>query len=145
MFTTTKEIRFQHCDPAGIVFYPQYFVLLSEAMEDFMAAAGKPHPVSVNVLRRGWPIVKLDVDFVRMSRLGDRVGIEVLVRRIGGASVNLDYVVRGDDGDRLRAATTIVHVDLDTQKPMPGPEDVRDAFLACAAADARQVADPRIG
>ena len=27
-FECDKLIRFHHCDPAGIVFYPQYFVLL---------------------------------------------------------------------------------------------------------------------
>ncbi len=127
-FTTEKQIRFHHCDPAGIVFYPQYFYLLSEAMEDFMAAAGKPQHEQITVLRRGWPIIKLDVDFVRMSRYGDEVAIDVLVRRIGGASLALDYVIWGIDGDRLKARTTVVHVDLDTDRAIPIPDDVRAAF-----------------
>jgi 4-hydroxybenzoyl-CoA thioesterase len=130
MFTTDKEIRFHHCDPAGIVFYPQYFFLLSEAMEDFMAAAGKPQHEQINLLRRGWPIIKLDVDFVRMSRYGDKISIDVIVKHIGGASLALDYVVRGDDGERLRASTTVVHVDLETDKPITIPDDVRAAFTA---------------
>ncbi len=128
MFTTDKQIRFHHCDPAGIVFYPQYFYLLSEAMEDFMAAAGKPQHEQINVLRRGWPIIRLEVDFVRMSRYGDRVAIDVMVRRIGGASVAIDYRIRGDDGDRLKASTTVVHVDLATDRAMTIPDDVRAAF-----------------
>ena len=128
MFTTQKQIRFHHCDPAGIVFYPQYFYLLSEAMEDFMAAAGKPQHEQINVLRRGWPIIKLDVDFVRMSRYGDQVAIDVTVTRIGGASLGLDYRIHGPDGDRLKASTTVVHVDLDTDRAIPIPDDVRAAF-----------------
>ena len=128
MFTTEKQIRFHHCDPAGIVFYPQYFYLLSEAMEDFMAAAGKPQHEQINVLRRGWPIIKLDVDFVRMSRYGDHVGIDVTVTRIGGASLGLDYRIHGPDGARLKASTTVVHVDLDTDRAIPIPADVRAAF-----------------
>jgi 4-hydroxybenzoyl-CoA thioesterase len=130
MFTTEKQIRFHHCDPAGIVFYPQYFYLLSEAMEDFMAAAGKPQHEQINVLRRGWPIIKLDVDFVKMSRYGDTVQIDVIVKKIGGASLALDYVIRGPDGDRLKASTTVVHVDLETDKPITIPDDVRAAFTA---------------
>ena len=128
MFTTEKQIRFHHCDPAGIVFYPQYFYLLSEAMEDFMAAAGKPQHEQINVLGRGWPIIKLEADFVRMSRYGDRVHIDVIVRRIGGASLAIDYVIRGDDGDRLKASTTVVHVDLATDRAITIPDDVRAAF-----------------
>jgi len=128
MFTTEKQIRFHHCDPAGIVFYPQYFYLLSEAMEDFMAAAGKPQHEQINVLRRGWPIIRLEVDFVRMSRYGDRVAIDVLVRRIGGASLAIDYRIRGHDGERLKASTTVVHVDLATDRAITIPDDVRAAF-----------------
>ena len=126
-FTTEKLIRFQHCDPAGIVFYPQYFYLLSEAMEDFMAAAGKPQHEQI-AERRGWPIARLSVDFVRMSRYGDRVAIDVEVVRIGGASLSLDYRIRGADGDRLRASTTVVHVDLASDRPIAIPEDLRAAF-----------------
>jgi 4-hydroxybenzoyl-CoA thioesterase len=140
MFTTEKQIRFHHCDPAGIVFYPQYFYLLSEAMEDFMAAAGKPQHESINVKRRGWPIIKLDVDFMRMSRYGDRVAIDVLVKRIGGASLALDYVIHGDDGERLKASTVVVHVDLATDKAIAIPDDVRTAFLRYADDAAADVA-----
>ncbi|MGI9024358.1 MAG: acyl-CoA thioesterase [Burkholderiaceae bacterium] len=128
MFTIEKRILFQHCDHAGIVFYPQYFYLLSEAMEEFMLAAGKPQHEHINVKRRGWPIVKLDVDFVGMSRYGETVSIDVIIRRIGGASMAIDYRIRGANGDRLRASTTIVHVDLETDKAIPISDDLRAAF-----------------
>ena len=135
MFTTDKQIRFHHCDPAGIVFYPQYFYLLSEAMEDFMAAAGKPQHEQINVLRRGWPIIRLAVDFVRMSRYGDAVSIDVMVRKIGGASLAIDYRIRAADGDRLKASTTVVHVDLETDRAITIPDDVRTAFEPFLVAD----------
>ena len=93
-----------------------------------MAAAGKPQDDQINRLRRGWPIIKLDVDFLRMSRYGDKVSIDVIVKRIGGASLELDYVIRGDDGDRLKASTTVVHVSLETDKAITIPDDVRAAF-----------------
>ncbi len=128
MFTIEKSIRFQHCDPAGIVFYPQYFYLLSEAMEDFMLAAGKPQHEHINIKRRGWPIVKLEVDFVGMSRYGETIAIDVMVRHIGGASMAIDYRIHGRNGDRLRASTTVVHIDLATDKAIPIPDDVRAAF-----------------
>ena len=128
MFTIEKRILFQHCDPAGIVFYPQYFYLLSEAMEELMLAAGKPQHEHITVKRCGWPIVKLDVDFVGMSRYGDTIWIDVTIRRIGGASMAIDYRIRGANGDRLRASTTIVHVDLDTDKAIPISDELRAAF-----------------
>ena len=57
-FTTQKLIRFHHCDPAGIVFYPQYFYLLHEAQEDFLAHIGFPeHEMIAGGL--GVPIVDM--------------------------------------------------------------------------------------
>lgn len=128
MFTIEKRILFQHCDPAGIVFYPQYFYLLSEVMEDFMLAAGKPQHEHINVRRRGWPIVKLEVDFVGMSRYGDTVAVDVAIAHIGRASMAIDYRIHGPDGDRLRASTTIVHIDLETSQAVPISDDLRAAF-----------------
>lgn len=36
MFTIEKLIRFHHCEPAGIVFFPQYLVLCNEGMEELL-------------------------------------------------------------------------------------------------------------
>jgi 4-hydroxybenzoyl-CoA thioesterase len=44
VFVREKRVRFHHCDPAGIVFYPQYFVLFHELMEDwFREGLGLAH------------------------------------------------------------------------------------------------------
>ena len=34
-FTTQRKVRFQHCDPAGIVFYPRYFEMINSVVEDW--------------------------------------------------------------------------------------------------------------
>lgn len=49
-FESTKLVRFQHCDPAGIVFYPQYFVLFHELIEDWFNEG-----LRVNYARRAPP------------------------------------------------------------------------------------------
>ena len=35
IFERPVHIRFSHCDPAGIVFHPQYYYILNALMEDF--------------------------------------------------------------------------------------------------------------
>ena len=37
-FATEILVRFQHCDPAGIVFYPRYFEMISQSVEEWFAA-----------------------------------------------------------------------------------------------------------
>ena len=33
-FVFPQKVRFQHCDPAGIVFYPRYFEMLNTTIEE---------------------------------------------------------------------------------------------------------------
>src|SRR5438132_1549673 len=91
-FIVDKYVRFAHCDPAGIIFYPQYFVLAHDCKEDwFREAVGYPFENMVTRDRRGFPIVKLDAEFARPSRLGDLLQFEITVRAIGATSLKLDY------------------------------------------------------
>jgi 4-hydroxybenzoyl-CoA thioesterase len=127
-FTTRKMIQFSHCDPAGIVFYPQFFYILSEAKEDFLIHIGHPQHHYINKLRKGWPMVRLETDFKIPSRYGDQIDVDIEVFKLGRTSLGLEYTIRGDDGERLVANSIIVLTNLDTGKPLPIPDDLRDAL-----------------
>lgn len=127
-FTTRKMIQFSHCDPAGIVFYPQFFYILSESKEDFMMHIGHPQHHYINKLRTGWPMVRLETDFKRPSRYGDQIDVDIEVFKLGNTSLGLEYTIRGDDGERLVANSVIVLSNLDTGKPLPIPDDLRAAL-----------------
>jgi 4-hydroxybenzoyl-CoA thioesterase len=127
-FTTRKMIQFHHCDPAGIVFYPQYFVILSESKEEFLTHIGHPMHRMINQQRRGWPMVRLETDFKRRSRYGDQVEIDIELFKIGGSSLGVQYTLRGDDGDRLFVRSIIVLTDLDSGQSVPIADDMRAAL-----------------
>ena len=56
VFEQPLRIRWNHCDPAGIVYHPQYFVMLNNAMEDFFReCAGLSYEESL-VEGYGFPI-----------------------------------------------------------------------------------------
>ena len=134
-FTTGKMVQFFHCDPAGIVFYPQYFYILSESKEDFLMHIGHPMHRMINEQRRGWPMVRLETDFKRRSRYGDRIEVDIELFKLGTASLGLQYTIRGEDGERLFAKSTIVLTDLDTGQPVPIPHDMRGALAPYLVAD----------
>jgi 4-hydroxybenzoyl-CoA thioesterase len=127
-FHVDRPIRFQHCDPAGIVYYPRFFTLLHETMEDFLAHIGHGEPQMI-AAGRGVPIVQLATDFLGMSRHGETVRIELGVWKLGGASIGFAYRLHGPDGAlRLRCTSTVVHVDLRAGRPLPLPPDLRAAL-----------------
>ena len=64
-FEKQQLIRFHHCDPAGIVFYPQYLILFDELMEDwFNEGLGLDFARFHMQERVGTPAVHLECDFL---------------------------------------------------------------------------------
>ena len=37
--SATLIVRFEHCDAAGIIFYPRFFALVNETVEDWFCRA----------------------------------------------------------------------------------------------------------
>ena len=133
-FARERLIRFSDCDPAGIVFYPQYFVMLNGLVEDwFNDALGIGYAALIHERRVGLPTVRLEVDFVSVSRLGDRVGLSLQVERLGGRSLTLALECTGADGEtRMRMRQVLVTTSLVTHRAVDIPSDVRVAISQAA-------------
>lgn len=125
-FETSTEVRFAHVDAAGIVFYPRYFEMLNAAVEDWCAGALGVDFRTMHLDRRiGVPTVKLDVEFVAPSLLGDRLTITLRPREIGRTSCRLDFAFSGDGRERLRGQSVLVCMDVDAQRAVAWPDDMR--------------------
>lgn len=126
MFSKEKLIRFQLCDPAGIVFFPQYFVLFHEVMEDwFNEGLGGDYSEFVLKRRMGLPIVKAECDFLSPNPMGDRLVIDLAVRTLGRSSLVLAFRGHVDGRECVRAALTNVHTSLEAMKSVPIPDPLR--------------------
>lgn len=131
IFRCQKLIRFSHCDPAGIVFYPRYIELGVEAVEDWFT-----HGLGVSFWdlheqhRLGIPAVHLDVNFITPSRHGDMLDFLLSVSRIGTSSMTLDINVECEGQKRFQEQITVVLVSLDTMRPVPITEPWRLKFSA---------------
>ena len=107
--TYTRHIRieFNHCDPAGIVFYPRYFEMTNSVVENFFAdEVGMSFAQMHNAgMRNGVPTVHIEADFMAPSRLGDKVAFTLIVRKLGGSSVAVEITGRMGEELRLRLRT----------------------------------------
>lgn len=127
MFTVTFPLRFGHCDPAGIAFYPRYFELCDAAIEDWNAAVlGHDRRTMHLDLKLGLPTVKLQAEFSKASRLGDQLTFAISTRRVGNSSVDLDVAVSCADEARFAARYTMVLMNLMTLQSTPWPDAWRD-------------------
>ena len=138
-FVRERHIRFADCDPAGIVFYPQYFVMLNGLVEDWIEQRlGIPYRELVLVRGVGLPTVRLEADFKAVSRLRDPVALSLEVERVGQRSLTLQLRCAGPAGDiRMSLRQVIVTTSLATHQSIDIPHDLRaaiDRFAAAAAA-----------
>jgi 4-hydroxybenzoyl-CoA thioesterase len=125
-FETDKLIRFHHCDPAGIVFYPQYFVLFNELVEDwFNAGLGLDFAAFHAVERLGVPMAHIDCDFLSPSKIGETLRLRLAVKKIGTSSLTLAVEARSDGDVRVRATLVVVLASLETHRPVTIPAEMR--------------------
>ena len=108
------RIEFNHCDPAGIVFYPRYFEMTNSVVENFFRDV-LDYPFERISMREGngVPTVRIESAFRKPSFLGDIVTFTLTVRRVGSSSVDFDIAAHGGDELRLTCALTLVWINPD--------------------------------
>src|SRR6185436_16111100 len=132
-FVTHKQIRFHHCDPAGIVFYPQYFVLMNELVEDwFNRGLGVDFARFHTEARRGIPMAHLECDFLAPSSVGETLEWTLWVDKIGGSSLSLAVEAKSGDDVRVRATLVAVQASLDTRRSVPFAAEFREKLARFA-------------
>lgn len=128
-FERQLRIRFAHCDPAGIVFFPQYLVMINNLVEDWVTdALGVPYAELLGRRRTGMPTVSLQCEFTAISRMGEDVMLGLSMERLGGKSLTLDLGCRFGDEQRMHVRQVLVFTSLDTHRAVDIPADLRAAI-----------------
>jgi 4-hydroxybenzoyl-CoA thioesterase len=128
VFSTPISIRFAHCDPAGIVFYPRYFELINGVVEDWCAQGlGMSFHEMHMVQGIGLPTVHIETDFVKTSVMGDELIAELRVLKLGRASATVEIRMLGQEQDlRLKAQLVLVMAQVKERKAIAFPVTLRE-------------------
>jgi 4-hydroxybenzoyl-CoA thioesterase len=116
-------VEFNHCDPAGIVFYPRYLEMTNSLVENFFREM-MDYPFARMMSEGvGTPTVKLEMDFRAPSRLGDLLDWTLEVRRLGRTSAKIRISAEGEGTLRLQGHVTLVFASL-AGKALPWPDSI---------------------
>ena len=128
--TTRVEIQFGDCDPAGIVYYPNYFRFFDNATAALLSAA-------FGMNKRAWleqhgiagiPMVDTGARFIRPSRFGDVVEIVTAITELGRSSFAVTHRLSNGGELAVEAHEKRVWVVQSSDggiKAAPLPDDVR--------------------
>jgi len=126
VFSTERKIRFSHCDPAGIVYFVNFFDMVSGAVEDWFGEAIGFTFNEMHIKRRlGFPIVNTGCEFVRPCHLGDKLVLELAIAKLGRSSIEFSVLGQVAGEEKFRARHKVVLMSLDTLRSMPIPEHLR--------------------
>lgn len=122
-------VMFQHCDPAGIVFYPRYFEMMNMVVETFFdIVVGWSFRDMHTTDRVGVPMGRIAAEFHAPSRLGDTLDWTLSFSRIGGASAVFTLEAACDAKQRLSASGTLVLVELAAMTSIRWPDGARSTL-----------------
>ena len=135
-FTADITVRFAQVDAAAIVFYPRYLEMVNETVERwFEEGLGIGFLELLHVRRRGAPTKRIAVEFLKPSRLGDKLTLTLRVVKVGRSSFDLEIGCACAGEARFKASATLVYTSFEPLEPMPIPEDLRQRMLTYTTAE----------
>ncbi len=127
----TVNVQFGDCDPAGIVFYPNFSRWMDEASLAFFMACGVP-PWRELVKTRGiigTPLLEIHTKFKRPATYGETIQVHTTVEEWAAKTFRHRHVVKR--GEEVLCESTEVRAfcirdpgNPDRIKAIPVPEDI---------------------
>lgn len=126
------QIEFNHCDPAGIVFFPRFYEMVSSVCENFHKDVGGLTYAAMMAAQQGVPTVRVETDFHAPVRLGQIVDFRLEVTRLGRSSITVE--VTGWT-DHKHLTVTMTQAFVEGLRARSWPDAVRARIAAFQVAD----------
>ena len=126
VFEHRIKVLFQHCDPAGIVFYPRYFEMVNQTVEEWHEVGLGTSFSQIHLSSgHGVPTVSISAEFAAPSHMGDVLTWRLSVTKLGRTSASLLIDASCDGQLRMTARPVLVYVDMSSGRPIPWPDHIR--------------------
>ena len=146
MFSAIQRFRVEwaHCDPAGIIFNPNYYLWMDAGTHALIQAAGFDliGNTHADPLFRGCPLVSSNMDFNKQLYFGDITELTSTIEKFGNTSFVVAHAFRkGNDPEPVATGNEIrVWGYSDPDEParliaVPVPDQVRAMLSADKTVD----------
>jgi 4-hydroxybenzoyl-CoA thioesterase len=126
------DVHFGDCDPAGIVFFPNFSRWMDEASLAFFMACGLPPWRELEKTRGivGTPLLEIHTKFIKPATYGQTLEVHTTIEDWAAKTFRHRHVVkRGDtlicEGTEVRAFIVRDAADRERIRAIPVPEDIK--------------------
>lgn len=131
-FRHTLRVRYQECDPQGVVYFARYPEYADIALtEMFREALG-----SYDAMVQGGTdlvVAEMTVRYRAPARFDELVDVDIAVQRLGDTSLLCEVTIARDGMTLAEADFRHVFIDVATKAKRAMPDDVRGALAHYAA------------
>ena len=126
-----RRVDYAMLDGANIAYYPRIFDLAHRFFEEaWEPMCGVSYPVLINERKIGFPVVRVETDFIAPLRYGDTIYATLSIEHVGTSSCTWGYILQNQNHEVLwRSSQVTVCVDMDTLESQPIPDDLRVGLL----------------
>lgn len=133
MWSHAVTFRHGQCDPAGIVYTPEFFNVFNQAIEAwFCECLGINYYDILGPRRTGLGYVQANATFFVPCTMGEEIEVFVSVTKVGRKSYELTLHAMKGELEALRGGFTVVVTSLDAHQSIEIPEDIKGALLSYA-------------
>ena len=133
-FRHSLRVRFQECDPQGVVYfarYPEYYdIAVTELWRSALGSYGAMVEAGTDMV-----VAEQSIRYRAPARFDDVVDVDIAIDRLGETSMLSSYTI-GRDGETLaEGAFRHVFIDVATKAKTPIPQDIRAALAGYLTGD----------
>lgn len=123
-FATKVRVYWADCDPAGILYYGNFFRFFEFAEEELFSSLGYPRPEFMQENHMGFPRVETWARFRKPARQGDLIEVTGWIAERSEKSLLYRFEIRRDGDPELAAEGSyrVVSVSRPQFLPIPMPE-----------------------
>jgi YbgC/YbaW family acyl-CoA thioester hydrolase len=135
-FEIREYVRWGDVDAAGVICYGAYVRFIEIAETELFRAAGIPYGKVFERFDCWLPRASYKMEFRKPAVLDEHLTVRASVERIGTSSIALKFTFDNASGERIADCDIVlVCVDRKKFKPMPVPDEMRNALAPFVSAD----------
>ncbi|HMQ44326.1 MAG TPA: thioesterase family protein [Mariniflexile sp.] len=122
------RVRYGETDQMGVVYHGNYALYLEMGRIEWLRKLGISYK---NMEENGvmLPVVSLNINYKKSAVYDDVINVKTQLKNTPSARIEFEYEITNEQGEILTlASTTLVFIDMKTNRPMRAPQYILDAI-----------------
>jgi acyl-CoA thioester hydrolase len=122
------RVRYGETDQMGVVHHGNYALYLEMGRIEWLRKLG----ISYKSMEENGvmlPVVSLSINYKKSAVYDDVINVKTQLKNLPTARIEFEYEITNEKGDVLTTAnTTLVFIDMKTNRPIKAPQYILDAI-----------------